>query len=606
MKTGWKTTGSVFFLLMALALAGCSAPGGPGVKKPGEADSQVQALLQLGRERMEKANYQDAKDAFNVAVQSASTPKDRSAAYLGLAQAMTALGDVKGASEALAEMPAGDLAPAAGIDAQILLADLELREGKAEPAATRLRSLMYKPPTDLSRPQAGQALDLLAKSLQELGRYEEAAQSLVSWGQKYGLTGQDMQKQLFAACGKLPMDRAELLYARVSAPELKAAVLLGLAESQMRAGMLNEAKDTIAEVQAMPASATLAAEIEQLTQDVAQARLVDPLAVGVILPLSGPYAATGAQVRSAVEMGLGLYSSGSKITLYIEDSKGDPRTAAQAVEKLVTQDRVMTIIGPLRSSASLAAARQAAVLSVPLIALSQVGGLSDAGPCVFQNFFTPQEQVEALLKEMAGNRDKRLVAILAPDNSYGKGFVPLMEQSLVERGGSVVRTVYYNPNQTDFSREIKKLVALPEGQYRPGMPDSPEPVIDFEALFIPDGAARLGMLAPQLAYYDVIGVDLLGTSIWLNEALLKNASKYLDGCYFPVAFDPYSKDPKVRRFVEEYQSNTGREPNLLDAHGYDAGYWCVRLSKAATRPGPGRHSVPPWAPPSPSAASAAP
>lgn len=569
MRTGWTTIGSVFFLVIALAFAGCSSPGGPAVPKPGETKSQVQALLNLGQERMEASNFQGAQDAYTAAVQSADTPRDKSRAQLGLAKALAAAGDYKDAGETLKAVHMAELIPAGQVDAQILTAELELHNAQPEAAATRLRSLMYKPPIALSSNQAAHILDLLADALQQLGRYEEAAQSLVSWGQKYGLTTPEVQKKLAAVSGKLSVDRAKSLATRAGMPEFKAAVLLGLAEAQLRTGSLNEAKDTIAEVRAMPSSSPLNTEIDQLTQDVAQARLVDPRAVGVILPLSGPYAATGAQVLAAVEMGLGIFAQDNTITLYIEDSKGDPRTAALAVEKLATQRRVMAIIGPLRSSAALAAARQAAVLSVPLVALSRVSGLSEAGPCVFQNFFTPQEQVEALLKEMADNRDKRLVAVMAPNNSYGKGFVKLMEQSLIERGGSVVRTVYYDPTQTDFSYQIKELVALPDGEYRPGMPDSPVPVIDFEALFIPDGAARLGMLAPQLAYYDVIGVDLMGTSIWLNDALLKNAAKYLEGSYFPVAFDPYSKDPKVSGFVAEYQRTMGREPNLLDAHGYD-------------------------------------
>lgn len=569
MKTGWPTTICVLFLLMILTFSGCSAPGGPGLKPPTKSESQVDALLKLGQERLDKAEYQGARDAYSAALQSATESKDKSRAHLGLARALAASGDYEAAEKALKDVPSTDLTPDAELDVQILRAGIEQKNGNAEAAATRLRSLMYKPPVVLSRDQARRTVELLDDALLELGRYEEAAQSLVSWGQKYGLNEPGVQKRLVVAAGNLPVDRAQALVSRTELPQLKAAAMLGLAAAYLQVGQLNQAKDIIAEVKAMPASADLGDEIGQLGQDVAQARLVDPRAVGVILPLSGPYAATGAQVLAAVEMGLGVFAPGSNITLYIEDSKGDPRTAAQAVEKLATQRRVMTIVGPLRSSAALAAARQAAVMSVPLVALSRVSGLSEAGPCVYQNFFTPQEQINALLREMADSRDKRLMAILAPNNSYGKGFVKLMEQSLIERGGSVVRTVYYNPDQTDFSYQIKELVALPDGEYRPGMPDSPAPVIDFEALFIPDGAARLGMLAPQLAYYDVIGVDLLGTSIWLNDALLKNAAKYLEGSYFPVAFNPYSKDPMVKRFVADYQSTMSREPDLLDAHGYD-------------------------------------
>ena len=126
---------------------------------------------------------------------------------------------------------------------------------------------------------------------------------------------------------------------------------------------------------------------------------------------------------------------------------------------------------------------------------------------------------------------------------------------------------------------------LPPGSYRPGRPDSPQPVINFQALYIPDGPERVGMLAPQLAYYDVTGVTLLGTSLWHDPRLVEVAGRYLSGCVFPDAFDPQSKEPEVLDFVSEFRKALGKDPNVLDAHGYDA---AVLLRRLTDNPNPPR------------------
>ena len=95
-------------------------------------------------------------------------------------------------------------------------------------------------------------------------------------------------------------------------------------------------------------------------------------------------------------------------------------------------------------------------------------------------------------------------------------------------------------------------------------------MIDFDAVFIPDGPERAGMVISQLAYFDVTEVDLLGTSLWRNPSLISIAGRYLARTIFPSAFDPRSPDPLVRGFVREFSLAMGGEPNVLDAHGYDA------------------------------------
>jgi ABC-type branched-subunit amino acid transport system substrate-binding protein len=256
--------------------------------------------------------------------------------------------------------------------------------------------------------------------------------------------------------------------------------------------------------------------------------------------------------------------------LYIADSRDDPRAAAAAVSDLVAQHKVMAIIGPMGAAASLAAARQAQHEQVPIITLSQVEKVTAAGDYVFQNFFTPDEQVEALLKEFVDRRGIRRRAILSAETEYGRGFAAKFSQGAVAHGAEVVDWVTFQPNLTDFTVPIKKLAHLPPGNYRPGLPDSPKPVINFQALFIPDGPDRVAMLAPNLAYFDVVDLWLLGTNLWHSNKLWDMAGRYMKWAAFPDGFNPDSVDPDTSMFVREFNRAMNRRPNVLDAHGYDA------------------------------------
>jgi hypothetical protein len=164
-----------------------------------------------------------------------------------------------------------------------------------------------------------------------------------------------------------------------------------------------------------------------------------------------------------------------------------------------------------------------------------------------------------------------------------------MKRAIASRGGSLKQEIYYDTKKKDFSPEIKKLVKLPmRRNYKVGEKGAPKPRINFKALFIPDSPQRVGMLAALLAYYDVIGVDLLGTNLWHNQKLIDSSARYLASAIFPDAFDPESKSESTASFVTSFQAAMGSKPNVIDAHGYDA---AVMLRSIITSTSPPRTRV---------------
>ncbi|NOQ51507.1 MAG: ABC transporter substrate-binding protein, partial [Desulfuromonadaceae bacterium] len=90
------------------------------------------------------------------------------------------------------------------------------------------------------------------------------------------------------------------------------------------------------------------------------------------------------------------------------------------------------------------------------------------------------------------------------------------------------------------------------------------------ALFIPDYAERISMLAPQLVFYGLKDVTLLGINGWNSPELVARAGRFLGQAVFVDGFFHNSKDPEVQRFVELYQQVYQEKPNILGAQAFDA------------------------------------
>jgi ABC-type branched-subunit amino acid transport system substrate-binding protein len=141
-------------------------------------------------------------------------------------------------------------------------------------------------------------------------------------------------------------------------------------------------------------------------------------------------------------------------------------------------------------------------------------------------------------------------------------------------GGKIRRIQPYRPDQTDFSMEIKKLAAIKSPRPAPKKKGGeaakiPLPVLDFDALYIPDTFRRLRMILPQLAFHDVRGIQLLGTSQWYSPEGLRKEAEYFEGAVMTAPFFAESSKPLVRNFTDALYGATGREPDYREALAYD-------------------------------------
>ena len=312
-------------------------------------------------------------------------------------------------------------------------------------------------------------------------------------------------------------------------------------------------------------------------------KTVDRYAIGCVLPLSGRNAAAGNRVLDAIVLASGLFDPVVKtpIKLIIEDSQSRTETAGAAVAKLAAKDGVICILGPLGDDESLAAAREAQRLKVPIITLTEREGITDMGNYVFRSYLTNRVEIESLVKYATQEMGLAKFAVLYPDDNYGREMEKLFREEVLRKKGKILKVRSYQTTKTDFADEIKSISNLKqrpsageEGE-RPG--DENRSDMGFDALFIPDSTARISMIVPQLAFHDVRGVKLLGTSTWNTPDILKAGSELLEDAIFVDAFSPNSFYPEVNDFTDVYYTNYSREPDAMEALAYDAAGIIVKI-----------------------------
>jgi len=335
--------------------------------------------------------------------------------------------------------------------------------------------------------------------------------------------------------------------------------------------------------------------------------------IGCLLPLSGRYKIYGNRALKGIEFALAQHNSqpeNEPIQLVIKDTESDSNRVIMAVGELV-QERVAAIIGPIVSADYAAAIAQEN--GIPIITITQKEKVTKIGDNVFRNFLTPEMQVKRIVSYVADKLGVKNFAILYPEERYGSTFMNLFWDEVISHGSRVVGVESYDPKHTDFAEPIKKLVGLyyevPEDledivrppveepeiaaeQENDPKPETgvayaaesaeavdkdekkdeeeePEAIVDFEAIFIPDAPSKAGLIVPQLAFYDVEEVYLLGTNVWHNSDLVKMAKDYVQGAIMPDGFYSESRSVHVRKFVKQFEDTYGEKPGVFEATTYD-------------------------------------
>ena len=313
-----------------------------------------------------------------------------------------------------------------------------------------------------------------------------------------------------------------------------------------------------------------------------------PAKVGLLLPITGPGAALGADLLDAAQ--LALFDVGATdLELLPRDTADDPAKAERAARSALA-DGAELLLGPLYGRSTTAVAPLAAAAGVSVISFSN--DASVARPGVFVLGFRPEEQVERVVQHAAALGRTRFAAI-APADAYGDRVLTALRAAVARiPGASVEIAATFPPDSVEPRAEILQVAAHgrpgglpPEPTVEPGVeapPPPPPPLLPppgFDVLLIGDGGARVAKIAALLAYYDIgpANVTVLGNLRWQEDAaLLRDPG--LQGALWSS-----SSPEDTAQFESRFASVYGRRPASLAVLAYDATALAVLLARNQPR-----------------------
>lgn len=329
--------------------------------------------------------------------------------------------------------------------------------------------------------------------------------------------------------------------------------------------------------------------------------------LGVVLPLTGKLALTGQKVLQGIQLAVNQlpFQDREKLALEVRDS-GDQLPVNEIISDLSGLPNAVGIIGPLLSDEVVSAGEVAKDYQIPIFSpTASTYGLVNENSFIFRNSLTREIQAKFLAEYSVNTLQLKRFAVLHPYEPFGLELKDTFIREVESYGGEVVAVAGYDRSQNDFKKQILELggveddelekiareLVLSEGVL-PDFSDSStlsRPLIDmghwsgddveklkvslelsYDAIFIPGVYDKVGLIIPQLAFYNVNTVTLLGTNGWNSPELVKMGGKYLTKVFFVDGYYPDSHRLEVQKFVQDFQTNFGEEPSYLSAQAYDA------------------------------------
>lgn len=296
----------------------------------------------------------------------------------------------------------------------------------------------------------------------------------------------------------------------------------------------------------------------------------DPLRVGVLLPLTGPQAAMGMDALHGLQLAINDLPGwrNATVELYPHDTATGARAALDAA--LVQGAKV--IVGPLLAADVAAIAPAIRAVDVPVLTLSTDRSVTGEGLHAVTS--SPADQARVVADWASANGHMQ-VAGLVPSAPYGTDVMQAFQHALEAKGGHVAKISFFNPKNVDLGAAVRQLVGKAvSGTTLAG-------TLPFTALFIPTSAQSLPLITSQLAYYDLdkAKIQLLGTGLWQDNALLAPSARGANGAVFGASAKPVAVDDVIK-------NTYGEASKGLAATGYDVGR--ILLQLAAERAWSGR------------------
>jgi len=393
--------------------------------------------------------------------------------------------------------------------------------------------------------------------------------------------------------------------------EWKPFVIFKLGEKYMQQGETDAAKDKFREFLRDYPQHEYVVQAQNYISRMGSLEKVEPNTIGVILPLSGKNAPFGQKSLMGIQLAAGIFGENKNIgttgiRLAVMDSQDDPEVARIAVDRLIEEDHVIAIIGPLGGDTAEVVARQCALAGMPNMTLSQKEDLEGLGKYVFRIAMTNRNQIKRLVSYAMDELSMSKFAIMYPTDNYGQELTKYFWDEVLSKGGEITSIQPYKVKQDDFRDDVRKLLgnyytwvrkteyneikkkieeelAVSNSKKKKDKEVSLPPILSFDAIFIPDDARTAAQIAPYLPYYDARDVVLLGPNTWNSPQLISRGGENVEGALFIDGFSSSPKFEEGKTFIKNFKSIFNSAPGVLEAQAYDGANVLIKAIKKGSQ-----------------------
>ena len=294
--------------------------------------------------------------------------------------------------------------------------------------------------------------------------------------------------------------------------------------------------------------------------------------VGVLQSLSGTMAISEVTVKNATMLAIDQINAsggvlGRRIDPIVEDGASDPAIFAQKAQKLIQQDKVVTVFGGWTSASRKAMLPVFQRFNNLLWYPVQFEG-NECSPNIMYSGAQPNQQILPAL-QWAMEQGKKRYFLLGSDYVFPRTANLILKRHIEHDGGTVVGEQYIPLGGTDFSSIITKIrIAHPDIVFNTLNGDSN--VSFFKQM------AAAGITEKQL--------PVMSFSIAEQEAKAMGPS-LVNGSYAAWNYFESLHNPDNRKFIAAYKARYGQNSVVDDpmAHGYlDVYMWAAAVKKAGS------------------------
>jgi branched-chain amino acid transport system substrate-binding protein len=286
----------------------------------------------------------------------------------------------------------------------------------------------------------------------------------------------------------------------------------------------------------------------------------DVILIGEYGSLTGDDATFGISTNKGIKMAFDEINAkggikGKKIKLITEDNQGKNEETAKVVNRLITQDKIVALIGEVASARSMVAAPIAQKYGIPMVSPSSTNPkVTKEGDFIFRVCFLDPFQGLVMAKFAFEHLKVKKAAIFRKNgDTYSEGLADVFAAEFKKMGGEIVKDIQYQPKDIDFKAQLSEIKAK--------KPD---------VIFVPGYYSDAGNIAKQAKQLE-IKATMLGGDGWDSPKLHEIGQDAINGQYFSNHYTTESTDPVVVEFIKKFKARYNDEvPDGLAALGYDA------------------------------------